>query len=688
MNALLHDIRFGFRMLRKNIGTTITIVLILGIGIGANTALFSLIYSVLLSPLPFAEPEQLMYVETHWKTSGGRGNCSGPDYLDWEKQNSTFESLSAMHVDCKFNLTGNGEPVALTGLQVTTNFWHTFETAPLLGRNFIPDDGEQGNERVIILSHQIWKDLFDADPNIIGKQLTLDESSWTVIGVAKPLMGFIEEMAQLYVPLTQQELKSRNRSSHYLAVMGRLKSNVTVQQANQDLNRIAGQLEELYIDSNRNKGVNVIGLKELLIEEVRTAFLVLYGAVGFLLLIACVNVANLLLAKAGGRSREISIRLAIGAGRFHIFRQIIIESMILGILGGLIGLWVAFTGLDLIQLISPKMSGTTGGSIPGFDEISINPAILLFTLLISILTSMVFGFVPACQISSTNMNNTLKDGGRGVSHGTIRHRLLSGLVVSEVALALILLIGSGLMIKSFYILQNTPAGFDSHRVLAIKLERPFTEFNSHSSNRSSFFKKVTEKIQELPAVEAASAINIHPMHSGNSNDGFHIEGRPLPPGEFLSAEYRIITQDYFKTMKIPLLKGRHFSSFDTESTKKVCIVNEEFVHRYFPNEEAIGKRIWHGGTLKEIVGIVGNVKLRTLTSENFSPFMYIPIDQNSRHMMTIVARTSGNPLALADMAQHAIWDIDPNQPVLWTSTMETIVGNSISVERFCTAPAP
>jgi len=681
MASLFQDIRFGFRMLLKNPNVSIFAALALAIGIGANTALFSLIYNVLLSPLPFPHPEEIMWLQTTWR-GGGQGSTSGPDYLDWTEQNTVFQELCAMDTYCKFSLTGMGEPKALVGFRATTNFFDAVGGPPAIGRGFLPEESESGKERVAVLSHRIWKELFDSDPNIVGKQITLGEEPWTVIGVAPPMMGFIEEMAQLFVPFKKEDL-NRNRGSHYLGILGRLKAGVSLKQAQAEMDLIASRLEEKYVDSNKSKGVIIQPLQAMLVREIKTAFLVLYGAVGFLLLIACVNVANLLLAKAGSRSKEIAIRTALGAGRWRIFRQALTESVVLSLFGGCLGLMFALWGLDALRYIAPRGVETGGVGIPGFDEISIDPTIMGFTLVLSLMTGLLFGVVPAWQISKSKINEMLKEGGRGSSSGSSRHRILGGLAMAEIALALILLMGAGLLIASFYHLQNTSPGFDPNHVLAVQIERPSTPANQVYKQRVRFFKNIVERAAALPGVESAAAINMHPLSPYNANNAFIIEGRPLPIGEYNTAEYRMVTPDYFKTMKIPLMKGRYFTDGDNENGKPVTIVNDEFVQRFLPKEEPIGKRIEQGGQLKEIVGVVGNVKLRSLNAEGFTPFTYIPIDQDCWMMMTVVMKVKSDPMSLAPAIRREIWDADPNQPILWIRTMNQIVGASVSVQRFC-----
>jgi putative ABC transport system permease protein len=485
MSTLINDIRYTFRQLRKSPGFTFVAVLILALGIGANTALFSLIQAVLLSPLPFEDPKSLVMVQKSIIGHGPAGSCSGPDYLDWAEQNTVFNGLAAFETDYRLNLMDQGEPVALNGARISANFFDTLGAHVAMGRVFRSDESESDKLHVVVLSDRLWHDRFGADPDIVGKIITIDGANWTVVGVAPPLMGFIEEMIQLYIPLPMNELR-RYRGGHYLDVIGRLKPGVSIEQAQAQLNVICAQLEQKYPQSNKNKRAHLDSLHAELIEGVRTAFLVLYGAVGFLLLIACVNVSNLLLAKAGVRTRELAIRSALGAGRWRIFRQMLTESLLLALLGGVFGLLLGFWGLNGLKLIAPAVSPDTGGSIPGFDEISLNPMVLGFTVLVSMVSGVLFGMVPAWYSSRFQIIETLKQGGRSLSQGRSQHRALNILVGAQVALALILLTGAGLLIRSFYRLQNVNPGFVPDHVLAVTLERPDTEKNRNLNERVAF----------------------------------------------------------------------------------------------------------------------------------------------------------------------------------------------------------
>ena len=678
MKTLWQDIRYGVRMLTKRPGFTVTAALVLALGIGANTALFSVVHSVLLSPLPFKNAERLVLAQTLWRSSGGKGSCSGPDYIDWAERNRVMEGLCAFDV-CRLSLTGAGEPLALQGFRTSADFFDVLKAEVALGRGFRPDESHTGNHYVTVLSHNLWRDRFDSDPNIVGKMITLDSAPYTVVGVAGPAMGFIEDMVRIYVPLPREELIKRNRGSHYLTVLGRLKPDVSIAQAQAQMDQVASQIEGENPNTNVNKGVSIQPLHEMLIDSVRTAFLVLYGAVTVLLLVACVNVSNLLVAKASARSREIAIRQALGAGRIRLIRQLLTESILLGIFGGIFGLILAFWSLDMLQLIAPRIQQTGGGGIPGFEEIRVNLPVLGFTIGLSLIAGLLFGMVPALQGSRHGLSNTLKETGQSVSRGRTRHRTLGTLVVAQIALAMILLTGAGLLIKSFIKLQSSHPGFNADRLLALHVVRPDNSENRDQRNRMDYFNKVIEKLATMSGVEAAGAIDMHPMNPSNSNSTFSIVGKEGSP----SAENRMVSCDYFRCLSIPLMQGRTFTPQDNDQSQRVVVVNRELVRRYLPDRDPIGQVIKFWGDDRTIVGVVGDVKIRTLRSDDYSAFVYMPIAQQCRHNMTFFIRTTGDSIQWAGAARKVLWDIDPSQPILYVETMDQLVLNSISVERFC-----
>jgi predicted permease len=582
-------------------------------------------HAVLMSPLPFDDPERLVFVKNQSKKSGAGFPCSGPEYLDWAERNTVFEGLSAMGGD-RFSLTGAGDPIALSGLKVTPGFLRTLGIQPMLGRGFHEEEAETGKHRVTVLSHRLWRDAFGGDPNIVGKEVVLDGAPWTVVGVTRPTMGFIEDAVQLYTPLLVEDLQT-NRSHRYLQnVLGRLKSGVSVEQAQAQMDLIAMQLAQQYPDSNKNVGISVRPVHDLLVKSLGLVFLVLYGAVGFLLLIACANVSNLLLVRSGARTREVAVRRALGAGRGRILRQMLTESVLLGLFGGGLGLVLAFWGLDGLKFIAPKMMGTDR-NLPGFDEIHLNPTMLGFTLVLSVLTAVIFGLIPAWRASSCRLNEILGECRYRASAGVSHRRTLGALVISQIALALVLLTGSGLLIRSFTILQSVNPGFKAAGLLAVQMERPDTPDNRQHSKRAEFYQQVVEKLAGLPGVESVCAINIHPMMSYRYRTTFGIKDPTSGAERVPSAEYRMVTSDYFRCMKVPLLRGRCFLPSDRPADERVIIVDQEFVRRFFPGEEPIGESIRHNGTAKKIVGVVGNVKL-SLDAQGYEPIMYEPIHKN------------------------------------------------------------
>jgi putative ABC transport system permease protein len=541
-----------------------------------------------------------------------------------------------------------------------------------LGRGFRPEEGHAGNHGVAVLSHSLWRDRFHADPNVVGQTITLDGAPFTVVGVAAPLMGFLEEMARIYIP--------RNaRDNHYLVVLGRLKPEVSRAQAQAQMDQVAAQLEKENPNTNIGKRIAVEALHEMLIRTVRTALLVVYGAVTVLLLVACVNVSNLLVAKGAARNREMALRKALGAGRGRLIRQPLTESLLLGLLGGILGLALAFWSLDLLRLIPLRLYQNAGAGIPGLEEIRVNLPVLTFTMGLSLAAGLLFGVVPAWQGSRQGLSNILKETGQSLSRGRARHRTLGTLVVAQIALAMLLLLGAGLLIKSFATLQWSHPGFKADRLLALHVVRPDTAENRSLSSRANYFSRVLEKLAALPGVQAAGAIDKHPMDPFITTTGFRITGK-----EGSSAEFRIVSGDYFDCLGIPLAQGRTFTPQDSEQSQRVVIVNQEFVRRHLPDQDPLGQVVDFGGGHRTIVGVVGNVKIRTLRSEDDPVLIYQPLTQECGHGMTFFLRTTGDPLRWADAARKTLRDIDPSQPILYTETMDQLVLKPISVERFCT----
>jgi len=677
VSTLFSDIKFGVRMPAKRPAVTATAVVILALGIGANTALFTIVQNVLLSPLSFADSERLMMVEPQWTSGDLNGSSSGPDYLDWRDRNTVFDGLTAFTMD-KINLTKAGDAVTVKGFHVTANFFEVFNDTMTLGRGFREDEDQAGKREVVVLSHKLWRERYGSAPDILNRQIAIEKVPHTVVGVAAQTMGFLDEFAEIYVPIDRQQL-AQNRGNHHVVVMGRLKEKVTVAQAQSQMSQVAQQLSKEYPDTNRDKGVHVGSLHERLIGSIRPAFVILYGAVTLLLLVACINISNLLVANASVRRREMAIRQALGGGRWRLVRQLLTESVLLGLLGGALGLFLAFAGLDVLQLIAPKLQ-ETGTSIPGFSEIRIDPAVLGFTLALSLIASLIFGMIPAWQGSGFHLSNTLKETGVGLSRGPRRHRTLGTLVIAQIALAFVLLAGAGLLVKSFALLQRRDPGFKAEGLLALQIDRPQSEKTVGDMKPAAFFQLATEKLAALPGVESAGAVHLRPLNPDNNNAGLGIVGSEHRQ----NAEIRVVTNDYFRCLGIPLHQGRSFTDQDSAQGQVVVIVNQEFVDRLVRDRDPIGQKVDFWGRRRTIVGVVGNVTLNTLRSVGCKPFAYIPHTQREEYGMTVFVRTKGDPIALAGAARRVIREVDANQPIHSISTMSQLALESISVERFCT----
>lgn len=678
MNQLISDVRFAFRMLGKHAFINSLAILALAIGIGANSALFSVIHGVLLSPLPFPEPDRMMMVQC--RIGDIETASSGPDYLDWKEQNQVFSDLVAIERDGKFNLTGAGDPIAIKGWRVTTNFYDVLGAQPSVGRSFLPEESVAGDNRVVILSHQLWEDRFNADPELIGKPIMLNGESHTVIGIAAKNLGFIEDMAELMVPMTDEQLM-RHRSRQYLLVLGRLKAGATVAQAQVEMETISQRLAREYVATHKNKTARLIPLPEVVVEDVRLVLLILYGAVCFVLLVACVNVANLLLAQAGTRNQEISIRCALGARRVDILRMVLTESVVLAMLGGLLGMFLAVWGLDKLQYVLP--SDQDFSSV--FELTAVDTTVLGFTLALSVLTGLVFGLAPAWQASKADVKEALNENGINVSSSLSRRRVLNSLVVSELALAMILLTGAGLLIRSMNRMQKADPGFDTDHLMMVELELPPQARYQDRQQRTMFYDKVKEALWTLPSVESVALANHHPLAGGRMN-GLSIRSKPMPPGVYQYACHRQVSHEYFKTMGIPLLAGRDFTVRDNTVGPAVIVVNQAFVEKFLADQDPIGQgvRITQADFM-EIVGVVGDVRS---TGQGFNVVahpakMYELVSRYNTHTMKVMVRTQGDPAALHQAIRRAIWKIDPQQPIARITSIDQVIRDSLSVHRFC-----
>ncbi|MGA9769115.1 MAG: ABC transporter permease [Blastocatellia bacterium] len=677
MTTLLQDLRYAIRMLLKNIGFTVVAVLALTLGIGADTAIFSVVNSVLLKPLPYAESDRLVYM---WEESPqiDRMSVAYPNFVDWREQNTVFENIGVFRRQ-NYNLTGTGEPERLVGAMMSVDMFDALRVEPAHGRVFIKDEDKPGASPVVILSHGLWQRRFGGDPNIIDQSITLDGRGYTVIGIMGPDFLF-PSRAELWTSVGQASTLPgwENRGNHPgLQGVARLKAGVTVEQAREGMQIVAVNLEKQYPDSNTGNRVTLIPALESVVQTIRPALMVLLGAVGFVLLIACANVANLLLARATSRQKEIAIRTALGASRWRIIRQLLTESILLSVFGGAFGLLLASWGVKLIVAISPN-------SIPRAREIGIDNRVLVFTILVSLLTGIIFGLVPALQMSKPDLNETLKDAGRG-STGR-RHVLRSALVVAEVALTLVLLVGAGLMIRSFYRLQQVDPGFNYDNLLTFNISLPQKKYTD-DAQRTNFYNQATEKIRALPGVQTVGLSSGLPLGNNGWQTSFVIDGQPPPePGKTPITEAASASPDYFRAMQITVLKGRAFSEQDTKDATPVALIDEEFARRYWPDEEAVGKHIRPGGNdpknpLVEIVGIVRRVRMDGLNQDSNRVQSYYPFRQLPFAGMTVIVKTSTDPMSLAAAVRQQVLSIDPDQPIYNLNTMQQQRADSIAPEQ-------
>ena len=675
MDTLFRDIRYGLRGLLKRPGFTVVALVALALGIGANTAIFSLVNAVVLQPLPYPEPDRLVWV---WgKFSGGnRASVSPPDYLDFRSQNKTFEQFAATTtITAPATLTGSGEPERLSASIVTGNYFQALGVAPELGRGFSLDNERPGSDQVTVISHELWHKRFAGDPAIVNKRIVLDSKSFEVIGVMPKDVTF-PQTADLWVPLNfDADPEMKVRAAHFLRPIGRLKPGVTLAQAQADTDAIAAQLEQQFPQSNTGWSLRLEPLRERLIGSSRSSLFILFGAVGFVLLIACANVANLLLVRANARQKEIALRTALGASRLRIVRQLITESLLLALFGGALGALLAAWGIDLLVTLS-------GDLVPTTANVKIDATVLAFTFATSLLTGLLFGVFPALRTVNLNLSDTLKEGGRS-SEGTLRNRTRSLLVVFESALAVVLLVGAGLLVRSLIALENTNPGFDAKNVLTMRVDLPRGKYDSPEKT-SNFFQQLEQRFAGLPGVESVGFITELPL-TGQPNDApFTVEGRPpVAPGEEFGADFRRVNQNYFQAMHIPLKRGRNFTEQEVRDSARVILVSEGLVNVAFPNEEALGKRLLTVLSDKpyEIIGIVGDIRHRSL---QFQPYaaMYMPTLQSAR--MNVALRTQGDPLSLVPALRKEVQAIDPQQPIATVRTMDDWVKRSTATPRYRT----
>jgi len=687
MDTLIQDIRFGIRMLLKSPGVSIIATIALALGIGANTAIFSVVNAVLLRPLPFPNSEVLMSVfGTNRERGVLRGSFSYPDFFDLRAQNSSFERVSCYH-DGDFILTQHGEPARLTGVIATSDLLPLLGVAPMLGRGFVPDEDKPSASRVVVLSHSMFEKYFNSDEKILNQPITLDGKPFIVVGVMPRGFQFPiqNDSVDLWTTITGDASGSdpitAQRGAHFLKVIGRLKPGVTEEKAQADADTIAARLAEQYPDTDSRHGMSVEQTLRAIVGDVRPALLILLGAVSFVLLIACANVANLLLARAMSRYKEMAIRSALGASRWRVVRQLLIESVLLSVVGGAIGLLLAVWWSDLLIALGKD-------DIPRATHVSLDWRVLLYTFGISVFTGVLFGLAPAFHSAKTGLSETLKEG-RGAGAGASKNRLRASLVVSEVAIAVVLLVGAGLLIKSLWRLNTVNPGLDPRNVLTFNVALP--EVRYPAERQAQFFSTLKKQLESMPGVQSASVVDPLPLSGERFSISFEIDGRPVAKKDQPSADFFNVDPGYFKTMSIPMIKGRDFDDRDKHKSAPVIIVSETFARQIFPGEDVIGKRIKPGISVfedeetpwREIVGVVGDVKNRALNTEP-RPVYYVPQAQVPFNQEIIVVKTTGDPHALVKAATKEVGTLDGDLAVFGVKTMEEYISRSVSTPRFNT----
>lgn len=687
MDAWIQDFHMALRLSQKNRGFAAVIVLTLALGIGANTTIFSLVNAVLLRRLPFKNPDQLVWIWSS-RADGHKTNFSLPDFMDYRDANRTLDQMAAFAA-WNANLENAGEPERLFGVRASANVFQMLGVEPEAGRLLLDEDDKPGNPRIVVLSHGFWNRRFGGSADMLGKQITLDDVTYSVAGILPAGFSFPGMEADIVVPLVPDAdpLRNERSSISFLRVIGRLKDGFTRQQAEADLNGIAGRLQGLYPAANASKkGTVLVPLKEQLVGNYRLAFSVLSAAVGLVLLIACANLANLVLARASTRYREMAIRMAIGASRLRMIRQLLTENILLALLGGCLGLLLTRPAIKVIIALSPA-------SLPHASEIQPDARVLLFTLLISLLSGVLFGLLPALSISKQNLAEELKGSGKGTSDGSRGNRVRNLLILSEIALSLLLLIGGGLLAKSFLRLQAVSPGFAIRNLLVARLSLPKTPF-SNPESVTSFQEQLSAGIEALPGALSAGAIAPLPLSGANVRVPFIISDRPaLPVSEQPVTEYRMTGPNYFHTMSIPLQSGRDFTNRDTSHSQPVAMINETFARRYWPGSSPVGAHIKlddnnRGPREVEIIGVVGDVRHTALNVEP-APETYVPISQVPEESvflltnnLTWVVRTSAEPLALAAAVRREIQSVNGKVATGSIKSMEQLLASSLTQGRF------
>ena len=679
---LRQDLRYGLRTLAKNPAFTSIAIVALALGIGANSAIFSVVDAVLLRPLPFKKPEQLVMLWENATHLGFPKNTPSPaNFLDWQKQAGAFTGMAAM-VERSFNLTGVGEPERLDGRRVSANLFDLLGVRAVLGRTFVPDDDRPGSH-VVLLSYSLWQRRFGSDPSVIGRALALNGESYTVIGIMPrfvQLPGFANRNDQLWVPIAFPPEEAAQRGNHFLEVIARMKPGITLKQAQAEMETIAARLAQQYPDYNTRLGAVVVPLHEEVVGDIKPALLVLLGAVGFVLLIACANVANLLLARAAVRQKEIALRLALGASRSRLMRQFLTESVLLAVFGAGLGLLLALGGIRILKTFIPA-------TISQVQTINIDARVLIFTALVAILTGIGFGLAPALQASHLNLNDTLKEGGRDAGGGRKGNRLRDLLVIGEVAVSFVLLIGAGLLINSFFHLRNLEPGFRADHLLTMKVDLSEVKYPDRE-RRAAFFDEVIRRVRALPGVQSAAVAGNLPLTYNGDSMNISVEGVPdPPPDQRPDVIFRAIGPGYFGTMGISIIRGRDFTDQDKADSKNVVVISEKTAQHFWHGQDSIGRRLKPGSSTsntpwREVIGIVRDVRQNDFIAAPKMQMYFTYRQLKDLAPNALVIRTSIEPLSLAASARDAIWSVDKDQTVADIDTMEHIVAEAVARQRF------
>ncbi|HKN83874.1 MAG TPA: ABC transporter permease, partial [Pyrinomonadaceae bacterium] len=678
VHNLLQDIRFAVRVLFKNKLFAIAAIATLALGIGANTAVFSAVNAVLLAPLPFQHAEQLVVIwRTPLTTKTEQMPESIPNLDDLRTQNQVFEKIAALRGQ-QMILTDGDQPERAGGARVSANFFGTLKVKPILGRDFTDSEDQQGAQPVVIISHGIWQERYGADPSSIGRSMTIDGKSYTIVGVLPQGIYYPNQETSVYLPLIYKPAEI-NRGQAFLRVIGRLKPGVSLSQARANLDTIAQRLAQQYPDVNANSGYNPMLMRDQIVGPIRTPLIVLLAAAACVLLIACANITNLLLARASARRSEFAIRAALGATRMRVVRQVMIESILLSAIGGTIGLLLAFGGVPLLISISAD-------SIPRAAEIGISLRVLGFTAIVSLLTAVGAGLAPALRFSSNETTSALREGRRGMTGSIVHQRLLRTFVVSELAIALVLLVVAGLMIRSFLLLNSVAPGFNPKGVLTLGIGVPATNYPDIPS-QARFYDRFVNEVRTLAGVESAASVTRLPMLGFNASTTFTIQGSAVRQQDAPSVDFRAVTQDYFRTMQIPLLMGRDFTDREMKDAPDVVIINKTMEARFFPNGQALGQRIQifpEPNRWREIIGVAGDVKLAGLDTD-VNPAMYVPMVQNiypnALRNVFLVVRSNGDPEALAPGIRARLRSLEKDIPISQVQTMEAVVSGSLAQRR-------